>query len=184
MNRKKKILQKKVQDWWIGGQDFYEYLGFVFGINKTVDTPTANDTAQAAILYLYSDDVTYWYAYYVGADNDVNQDKMYLHRCLKSADILNGSNWVRYGGTTPTLILGFVPLTDSAGMFFIVFALYQYNIKSNIYLRTLTLSIGILAREIVFFVIPLIIIWSFIDIPKIFKKHGFKTFRNWDKAWR
>ena len=30
----------------------------------------------------------------------------------------------------------------------------------------------------------MIIIWSFIDIPKIFKKHGFKTFRNWDKAWR
>ncbi|KKK98448.1 hypothetical protein LCGC14_2642640, partial [marine sediment metagenome] len=84
----------------------------------------------------------------------------------------------------PTLILGFVPLTDSAGMFFIVLALYQYSIKSNIFIRIVTISIGILARETVFFIVPLIIIWSFMDIPNIFKKHGFKKFKNWDVSWK
>ena len=74
--------------------------------------------------------------------------------------------------TAPAIVLGFTPLTDSAGMFFIIISLYLYSIlikessRNNfkIYIIIgLTIGLGVLARETVIFVIPVIVLWKIID---------------------
>ncbi|MFX1595566.1 MAG: hypothetical protein ACFFBK_05845 [Promethearchaeota archaeon] len=74
--------------------------------------------------------------------------------------------------SAPTIVLGFTPLTDSAGMFFIIFSLYLYFIlfkkpsRNNfrIYIIIgLIVGLGVLARETVIFTIPVIVLWKIID---------------------
>ncbi len=74
--------------------------------------------------------------------------------------------------TAPTIVLGFTPLTDSAGMFFIIFSLYLYSIlikkpsRNNLKIYIiigLAIGLGVLARETVIFVIPVIVLWKIID---------------------
>ncbi|UCD01177.1 MAG: glycosyltransferase family 39 protein [Promethearchaeota archaeon] len=74
--------------------------------------------------------------------------------------------------TAPTIVLGFTPLTDSASMFFTIFSLYLYgklnekpsrnNLKIYIMIG-LIIGLGVLARETVIFVIPVIVLWRIID---------------------
>ena len=69
----------------------------------------------------------------------------------------------------PTIIDGSLPLTDSTGLFFIILSLYFYcsldfKLKKNIIIGII-ISIGILTRESVIFVVPIIIIWTLIDEP-------------------
>ena len=74
--------------------------------------------------------------------------------------------------SAPTIVLGLTPLTDSAGMFFIIFSLYLYCIlikkpSSNnpiIYIIIgITIGLGVLARETSIFIAPVIILWKILD---------------------
>ena len=74
--------------------------------------------------------------------------------------------------TAPAIVLGFTPLTDSAGMFFIIISLYLFSIlikessRNNLkiyILIGLAIGLGVLARETVIFVIPVIVLWKIID---------------------
>lgn len=67
----------------------------------------------------------------------------------------------------PFITIGSAPLTDSAGLFFILFSVYIYyhvkdNTKKFVFIGILV-AIGILARETVIFIIPAVLIWEMID---------------------
>ena len=66
-----------------------------------------------------------------------------------------------------TIIVGSTPLTDSAGIFFVILTLYFYtslekNLKKDIIIE-IVITVGVLARETVMFVVPVIVLWSIID---------------------
>ncbi|MFX1304362.1 MAG: glycosyltransferase family 39 protein [Promethearchaeota archaeon] len=74
--------------------------------------------------------------------------------------------------TAPVIVLGFTPLTDSAGIFFIIISLYLYTILikessrnnlKNYIIIGVTIGLGVLARETVIFVIPVLVLWKIID---------------------
>ncbi|MFX1238539.1 MAG: glycosyltransferase family 39 protein [Promethearchaeota archaeon] len=67
----------------------------------------------------------------------------------------------------PTIVLGFTPLTDTSGIFFILISLYIYqtfnrNIRNDLILG-IVIGIGVLARETVVFIVPVLVLWEVID---------------------
>ncbi|MFX1276205.1 MAG: hypothetical protein ACFFBP_04555 [Promethearchaeota archaeon] len=69
--------------------------------------------------------------------------------------------------SAPTIVLGFTPLTDSAGMFFVIFTLYLHEkldkTPRNSILIGITIAVGIIARDTLLVMIPIFIIWKIID---------------------
>ncbi|MBD3216038.1 MAG: phospholipid carrier-dependent glycosyltransferase [Candidatus Lokiarchaeota archaeon] len=68
----------------------------------------------------------------------------------------------------PTITIGSTPLTDSAGLFFVVFSIYLYlrldNKPKKFLLIGIILAIGVFSRESVLFIIPVLILWEIIEI--------------------
>jgi hypothetical protein len=67
----------------------------------------------------------------------------------------------------PTITIGSTPLTDSAGLFFVIISIFFYfRFSDNLhkyFIIGIILSIGVFARESVLFVIPGLILWEIID---------------------
>jgi len=68
---------------------------------------------------------------------------------------------------SPTLIDGSVPMTDSTGLFFVllslnIFLYFEDKFRADL-LNGIILSVGMLAREAVLFIVPVLIIWRIID---------------------
>jgi len=67
----------------------------------------------------------------------------------------------------PFITIGSAPLTDSAGLFFILFSIFSYyhfkDTRKKFLSIGILVAIGIFARETVLFIIPVIIIWEIID---------------------
>ncbi|MBD3196865.1 MAG: phospholipid carrier-dependent glycosyltransferase [Candidatus Lokiarchaeota archaeon] len=76
--------------------------------------------------------------------------------------------------SVPTITIGSAPLTDSAGIFFIILPIYLYQILEDDYKKWLIISIvigiGVFVRETGLFVIPVLIIWEIIKVGFNWKK--------------
>jgi hypothetical protein len=69
--------------------------------------------------------------------------------------------------SVPTIVIGSTPLTDPAGMFFILLSLYIYNKFEGDQKRFLIIGViigvGVFARESVLFILPVFIVWEIVD---------------------